>query len=319
MGTTSIEWTDKTWNPITGCTKVSTGCSHCYALRMAGRFCQPGEPFHGIAETVRGPDRVMRRDHRSGSVTLTKVEGKARPRWTGAVAFHEDRLEQPFRWRKPARVFVNSMGDLFHENVTNEMLDRVWAVMLLSGRHTFQILTKRPQRMLDYLRAPGRYDRVIDAASRFRRERRGLLGIAISNPATFPAPWIWLGVSAENQAAADERVPLLLKAPAVVRFVSCEPLFGQINFRGNLRVMVDKPGIDWVIAGCETGPGARPMSLDWARSLRDQCADAGVPYFLKRLTARGPSMPALDGRVCDEMPRLIDPLAIVRSQVGSKP
>jgi len=266
----AIEWTDATWNPVRGCTRVSPGCGGpgkaggCYAERIAARFSGPGQPFEGFAE-------------RKG--------GEAR--WTGKVALIEDMLAVPLRWSKPRRIFVNSMSDLFHEHLPDGAIDQVFAMMALCPQHTFQVLTKRPERMRDYL----------------------------SDQDPMPLPNVWLGVSAEDQARADERIPLLLETPAAVRFVSCEPLLGPIDL-----INLDHTGaqrkdqahgisalwraaaeiglrtmLDWVICGGESGPVARPMHPDWARSLRDQCQAAGVPFFFKQWGGKKRAGRLLDG------------------------
>ena len=237
---TKIEWTTETWNPITGCTPISEGCANCYAKRMAnrlrGRCGYPeDDPFR--------------------------------------VTVHEDRWETPFRWRKPRRVFVSSMGDLFHGDVPNDVLHRVFAVICQAKEHVFQVLTKRPERMRAYMKEWGRYP--------------------TPEMMPWPVPNLWLGVTAENQARADERIPVLLDTPAAVRFVSVEPMLEGINLtqasggpkNGSVLVWFggapDGPRIHWVICGGETGPGARTMDPAWARSLRDQCGAAGVPFFFK--------------------------------------
>jgi len=257
---TAIEWTDYTWNPTTGCSPVSAGCEHCYARRMAqrlrGRFGYPAdEPFR--------------------------------------VTLHPERLHEPVGMRKPARIFVVSMGDLFHEDVPDSFIDRVFAVMAVAQQHTFQVLTKRPERMLRW----------------FTQTAFGATREALVYEATKKSRWpgwplsnVWLGVSCENQAAADERVPILLQTPAAVRWVSCEPLLGPIELASYFpehdyrptydyyravypgiadKPVVIRPGIEWVVVGGETGPGARPMHPDWVRSLRDQCQAAGVPFYFK--------------------------------------
>ena len=243
-----IEWTDETYNPVTGCTKISTGCKNCYAARMArrlaGRYGYPEAPHHF-------------------DVTL-----------------HPDRLEEPLRWRKPRRVFVCSMSDLFHEDVRPEFIHQVFETMMEASKHTFQILTKRPEKMQWF----------IDAWSQWRM---------------WPLPNIWLGVSAENQEQADTRIPWLLQTPAAVRFVSIEPMLEEIYLSNEydnylegwstrmacygdpvIEERFDTPGIDQVIIGGESGPGARPMQIVWARSLVEQCKDAGVPVFVKQLGGR---------------------------------
>lgn len=378
---TSIEWTDATWNPLVGCSRVSAGCQHCYAERHAYRFArQRGSVYEGTARRVNG-----------------------KPTFTGRVNLNPRVLDQPLRWRVPRRIFVNSMSDLFHENVPDQTLDDIFAVMASAPQHTFQVLTKRLERMLDYVGAPVGTKRDMSHA---------LWRVHGDNPKRvygaqkgWPLPNVWLGVSVEDQAAADARIPLLLQTPAAVRFLSCEPLLGPIDLSGwgdaraiapnsgvtkiwseytwptwipqrerelierfwaesyhrgprawmednehqstpgtgmrvgfvtdsdgwirvvparsplaeghgryvhrwnNIGVVVTEDGaahhcssapgpgwlarwrcrdrvyrhqLHWVIAGGESGPGARPMHPDWARSLRDQCAAADVPFFFKQ-------------------------------------
>lgn len=294
MSKTTIAWTDKTWNPIRGCSKVSVGCKHCYAERMASRFSGPGQPYDGL---------VWRPGDGRGTG------------WTGEARFIPEMLEAPIRWRKPCRVFVNSMSDLFHESLTDDAIDAVFGAMwacLYIGRdafagHTFQVLTKRPQRMLDYLST----DRREAWASRAVHIGGGVDPDAIYDQVRYfdgPHPRIHIGVSVENQAAADERIPLLLRCPAAVRWVSCEPLLGAVDLSridstkagwvpvngstGTISAFEqwqEKPmraklqnGINWVVCGGESGPNARPMHPFWAMALRDQCKSAGVPFFFKQ-------------------------------------
>lgn len=229
MQKSKIEWTDRTWNPVTGCTKVSQGCKNCYAERLYERF-----NGHGSFKNV---------------------------------ICHPERLQQPMKWKKPCKIFVNSMSDLFHEDVPHNFIANVFSIMKRCPWHTFQILTKRPERMLEIL-------------------------TEWSKQEDLPTlPNVWLGVSVEDQKTADERIPLLLQVPAAVRFLSCEPLLGEINLNGYLpdtyndgtSVHQFYPNkIHWVIVGGESGPGARPMHPDWARSLRDQCKAASVPLFFKQ-------------------------------------
>ena len=256
---TAIEWTEHTWSPVTGCTKISEGCQHCYAERMARRLGCMNEP--------------MKRDN-----------GYPPPPDHFAVTLHPERLLEPLHWRKSARVFVCSMGDLFHDDVPDEFIDQVFGVMAAAEQHQFQVLTKRPQRMLRYLDAStdNREHDIYRQALQLTNGQHCGLG-------DFPLPNVWLGVTAENQARADERIPLLLQTPAAVRFVSCEPLLGPVDFRkvpGFNRVGLDLSHW-WVICGPETGPGARPMQLDWAGMLQDQCRIARVPFFYKRGTLDG--------------------------------
>lgn len=282
---TAIEWTDATWNPVRGCSRVSEGCRNCYAERVAARFSGPGMPYEGLA-TI----------------------GKNGPRWTGEVRFAGEHLADPLRWRKPRRIFVNSMSDLFHESLDPDQIAMVWAVMALAPRHTFQVLTKRAARAREVLGHPGFYDRVLKCAGLLRQKRPDLLQVGISNPATFPARWIWVGVSVENQWAANERIPHLLETPAAIRFLSVEPMLGPIDFRevpGFNRVGLDLSNW-WVICGGESGPGARPMKPEWVWPLRDQCRNARVPFFFKQWggTNKKAAGRKLDGRTWDEMPRV---------------
>lgn len=290
---TKIEWTEATWNPITGCTVTSPGCTNCYAMKLAG---------------------TRLRDHPSRA-GLTQP-GKAGPVWTGEVRFNEQWLDQPLRWRRPRMIFVCAHGDLFHESVPDEWIDRVFAVMALCPQHTFQVLTKRSARMRDYIS-----QRMMIGAGIIKRihEEHGLspndacialLGINEHTPCSHarPLPNVWLGVSVEDQARADERIPDLLATPAAVRWLSCEPLLGLVDLEvvkhakgqlrpyagtvDSLRALFTPAGghsvyqgdtrLDWIVAGGESGPGARPMHPDWARTLRDQCAAAGVPFFFKQ-------------------------------------
>lgn len=260
MSKTSIAWTDTVWNPVTGCTPVSAGCANCYARSMASRFWG---------------DREF-----------------------SSVQCHENRLTDPLRWRKPRRVFVDSMGDLFHEDVPDAFIDQVFAVMALCPQHTFQVLTKRPKRMHGYLTATDVEVRVLDGARQELVQTRA--GDSYPCPTDYPGwpvPNVWLGVSVENQATVDERIPPLLQTPAVLRFVSCEPLLGPINLREMAHRddwhvdALDTPDrsrrLGWVIVGCESGPRRRKVSEDAIRSLFAQCRDAGVPCFVKQLEVNG--------------------------------
>lgn len=265
----AIEWTDATWNPVRGCARVSTGCEHCYAERVAARFSGIGQPYAGLIHP-----------HTHG--------------WNGKIKLVPEMLDQPLRWKRPRRIFVNSMSDLFHENVPDDFIDRVFAVMALAPQHMFQVLTKRPDRMRNYLFDPLRNTAIKMAAERLlgesddRGDDRASLRIIDAWPDDFELPQlplqnVWLGVSVENQATADERIPLLLHSPAAVHFLSCEPLLGPISLDawpiyGPEREQL----LNWIIVGGESGVGARPMHPDWARSLRDQCAAARVPFFFKQ-------------------------------------
>lgn len=272
---TKISWTDATWNPIVGCTIVSPGCTNCYAMRDAARI-------------IRCSEGAGRATHYEGTIQPSK----AGPVWTGKVALAPDHiLTQPLRWRRPRRVFVNSMGDLFHESVPDEWIDRVFAVMALAPQHTFQILTKRARRMREYLSAPLVTTRIAQQT----------LGLPDPPEAELNGPWplpnVWLGVTAEDQQRADERIPDLLATPAALRFVSIEPMLGAVdleNINPSEKYETDAlrgfdfdqssagARLDWVVCGGESGPHARPMHPDWARSLRDQCKAAGAPFHFKQ-------------------------------------
>lgn len=250
-----IEWTDETWNPLRGCSRVSEGCRHCYAEGVARRFSGPGLPYEGLIA-------------RGGQ-------------WNGQIKLVPELLDQPLRWRRPRRIFVNSMSDLFHENVPTEFIDQVFAVMAMADEHTFQVLTKRPERMRSYLSDEGLTRRLLSAAYRIDQEKWAWLSadFHIVGCQVLPLPNVWLGVSVEDQAAADERIPLLLQTPAAVRWISAEPLLGPVDLED---YDTTQAGIDWVVVGGESGREARPMHPDWARALRDQCAAAGVPFLFKQ-------------------------------------
>ena len=262
-GTTSIEWADKVWNPVTGCNKVSQGCKNCYAERIAHRFW--------------------------GDRKFTDVQ------------LHPERLNDLSHWRIPARIFGNSMSDLFHEAVPDDFIWLVLDAMTRGNRrHTYMILTKRPARMKSW------FDKYQEKFWHYHEPNEPQREY-VSAP--WPDPCLWLGVSVEDQQAADQRIPYLLQTPAAGRFVSCEPLLGPVKFADvpGLNRIGNGPGLDWVIVGGESGPGARPMQIEWARSLRDQCQTAGVPFFLKQMPVNGKlvKMPELDGKVWNEYPERI--------------
>jgi protein gp37 len=252
---TGIEWTDETWNVVTGCKRVSPGCDNCYAARLAAGRLRGHPRYEGVAEMA-----------------------EAGPRWTGEVRWHRELLEQPLRWQRPRRIFVCAQSDLFHPYVPPCFIADVWAVMASAKQHTFQVLTKRPARMQYLLTDP-------------------------PGGVTWPLPNVWLGVSVEDQQRAEERIPLLLQTPAALRYVSCEPLLGAVNLklylplttRGRGGPIRAEGGIGWVIGGGESGPGARPMHPDWARSLRDQCQAADVPFFFKQWGAWAPYRTGIHG------------------------
>ena len=278
---THIEWSDATWNVVTGCSVLSPGCTNCYAMRLAGT-------------------RLKDHPSRAG---LT-VASKAGPVWNGQVRFNADWLTQPLRWSKPRKIFVAAHGDLFHEGVTNAQLDQIFAVMALCPQHVFQVLTKRPEYMRLYMTG---FD---DAEHGFAWRTRGRIQQAMYQHDrdaalyAWPLPNVWLGVSAEDQARADERIPVLLDTPAAVRWVSAEPLLGPVDLNtiqvhqgdGEIYPLKgttdcvswdgaphpDVPALDWVVVGGESGAGSRPMHPDWARQIRDDCAAAGTPFLFKQ-------------------------------------
>jgi protein gp37 len=278
-GKSAIEWTEQTWNPIVGCSIVSPGCINCYAMKEAYRFgFNPQlQRYHGLTKNVNG-----------NAV------------WTGKLAIAPDStFLQPRKRKTPTTYFVNSMGDLFHEDCHDDCIDRVFAVMALSPQHTFQVLTKRAERMRGYMSDPTVFARIHSAAWSMLIDRN----LHISPP-DWPLPNVWLGVSTERQQEADERIPLLLQTPAAVSFISAEPLLGPIDLIGTFARFQDDPVakrlcavplgrqlLDWVIVGGESGTGARPMHPAWARSLRDQCLAAGMPFFFKQWGEWAPSTP----------------------------
>lgn len=261
MADTKIEWTDKTWNPTRGCGIVSPGCKHCYAMRQAHRFSGPGGPYEGLT-----------------------VLGSGGPEWTGEVRLIPEKLDEPLGWRKGVRIFVNSQSDLFHGVLSNADIADVFGVMVACPHHTFQILTKRAGRLPDWFEwaagfrsvAPCWWRQMVGHAAQTAgsdRLRRAARSAALP---PWPLPNVWIGVSVESQTFAEKRIPRLLETPAAVRFLSCEPLLGPLDLTPWLS------RLDWVIAGGESGPGARPMHPDWVRSIRDQCAIAGVPFHFKQ-------------------------------------
>lgn len=290
---TKIEWADKTWSPLIGCDRVSEGCLGCYAISQAR--IRSFNPNPKISTAFAG--------------TVDRIDGRID--WTGQVNQLEDRLTEPLRWKKPAKVFVNSLSDLFHKNVDHDFIVKVFAVMALTPQHTFQILTKRHARMRSVLNdlcdcgnghVPGVHFRsaMAWAVSKANPDRiHGLPDDAEQR--VYNAPWpltnIHLGVSVEDQQWADIRIPALLDTPAAVRWISAEPLLGPIRLSASwIPIPADyrpveladilgvglQERLDWVVAGGESGPKARPAHPDWFRSLRDQCAAANVPYLFKQ-------------------------------------
>lgn len=289
-----IEWTDQTWNPVRGCTRVSPGCGGpgdnggCYAEAMAARFSKPGQWGHGFAEMKAG-----------------------KPRWTGKVALIEQQLMLPLSWRDPKKVFVNSTSDLFHESLPDSAIDQVFAVMALCPQHDMQILTKRTSRMRAYLSESKATRRIYIEADLMAFDRRlhGPFTYCMDGVVRWPLPNVWIGTSCERQPEADDRIPQLLQTPAAIRFVSFEPLLGGIDARrvnGSINALEGSatfPPLDWVIVGGESGPGARPMHPQWARDIRDQCIATSVPFFYKQTGAWSPDPPPSDeeypGLSCD--------------------
>lgn len=264
---TKIEWTDETWNPVTGCSKVSQGCKNCYAMREWPRLAgNPKTAYFGREFTD--------------------------------VRCHPERLDQPLRWSKPRRIFVNSMSDLFHPDVPDDFIDRVFAVMALSPQHTFQVLTKRPERMRAYMNHGEGFGRwgFIDGRARQIYAERNRAPFPTGKVLLGPLPNVWLGVSVEDDATACTRIPLLLDTPAAKRWISAEPLLGFIDLEPYIQHryldhVATMPRLDWVVVGGESGPNARPMHPDWARSLRDQCVGAGVPFLFKQWGEWAPREP----------------------------
>ncbi len=333
---TPIEWTDATWNPITGCAIVSPGCTNCYAMKLAGT-------------------RLKHHESRAG---LTR-DSKAGPVWTGEVRFNGDWLYQPLLWKRPRRIFVCAHGDLFAEGVPDDWIDQVFAVMSQARQHTFQVLTKRPERMREYLTRWMLNHHLMKAVLQLAEPPAPAPGYFPH----LPLPNVWLGVSVEDQKRAEERIPILLDTPAAVRWISAEPLLGPLDLgrwtataevtckachqsfwlhdanpckhedgggwtlacphcggcrckpawtEADARAMDMEPPsdwidrkvgrftkvhptirltslIDWVVVGGESGPGARPMQPEWAESLRDQCASAGVPFLFKQWGSHKPT------------------------------
>lgn len=311
---TGIEWTDATWNPLAGCSIVSPGCTNCYAMKMADRFEGMIEAHKAAHGGDPGPMA-----HYEGTTTRGPYNNKP-PVWTGKLTrAPEGILHAPLRWKRPRMVFVNSMSDLFHEDVPDEWIDEIFAIMALCPQHIFQILTKRPNRMMKYMQA-WRENRCHIVYSHHaceiynKREKdygdiRDYEQLCFRGPAYDPLPNVWLGVSVEDHRRASERIRLLLDTPAAIRFLSMEPLVHPVDLNklhntaikdtGNMPMVLetclytvkDRPAIlpahdtakiDWVILGGESGPDARPMHPEWVRLVRDQCETAGVPFFFKQ-------------------------------------
>lgn len=293
MTKSKIEWTESTWNPVVGCTQVSSGCQHCYAERMAERLAWMGKKNY---------QKVIKWEETDGE--FWKASNGFADGWNNKIICDKSALDKPRHWRKPRRIFVCSMSDLFHPKVPFAFIDKVFRIIRRCPQHTFQILTKRPERMEKYING-------------LAQRLNGTQLVCMLNWQKWPLSNTWLGVTAENQAMADERIPILLQIPWAVRFVSIEPMLGPVdiskyfdpikcpdcghiddrdgfdvcgvdegNFFCNQCNNEIKPivmnTIDWVIVGGESGPGARPMHPEWVRSVRDQCIVTGVPFFFKQ-------------------------------------
>jgi len=264
----------ETWNPIIGCSKVSDGCKNCYAERMAGRLA-----------------------HMPGAYEYSNVVSSNPTKWNGKTQLVQSAIDKPLRWKKPRVIFVCSMGDLFHEDTSFQDIDKVFTIMACNPQHIFIVLTKRAKRMAEYYNSP-----VTRANIYYLILKSKNSGYAVTDPLDkdgWPLKNVWLGVTAENQETANDRLLHLIKTPAALKFISVEPIVGPVDLTAiKEEVLLTKqdylkfkfltgkkfegPKIDWVICGGESGPGARPMHPDWVRSLRDQCQEAGVPFFFKQ-------------------------------------
>ena len=278
--TTTIEWTDETWNPVVGCSRVSAGCDHCYAMGVAHR---------GMLPQHRGLTKLRPRDASRPGVD-----------WTGEVRLVPEMLAQPLHWRKPRRVFVNSMSDLFHPAVPRQFIAAVFGVMAATPQHTYQVLTKRPEQAMEFFRwyEGESGSRASPLAALYEAhdyvcgpEDAEAWAEIMESAAAWPLRNVHLGVSVEDQATADERIPVLLQITAAVRWVSYEPALGPIDFTRWLAPgwpdrRTEGPRLDWIVVGGESGPGVRPFDLAWARKTIADCRAAGVPVFVKQLGAR---------------------------------
>jgi protein gp37 len=289
MSKTEIAWCDYSWNPLVGCSKLSLGCQKCYAAEAAkSARLQQFSQYQKVKE------------------------------WDGTIEFVENQLTKPLSWKSPKKVFVGSMSDIFHKNVKDEWLDKIFAVMAFARQHTFQVLTKRPKRMQQYLSDPATVDRIEEAGYTFTHNMD-----CVNN---WSLPNVWLGTSVENQQVAGDRIPLLLDSPAAVRFLSCEPLLEELNLISHERegrsynYLLNTwetrrsgaggavaggrispfyaDGIDQIIIGGESGPGARPCHIDWIRSLVRQCQQTKTAVFVKQWGSNAiNSTPYIDGVV----------------------
>lgn len=264
MPKTSVEWTDWSWPVVNGCRRKSPGCENCYAERLSATRLSKTGKYIGLA-----------------------VMGPHGPRWTSESRLWRPSLDEPLRMRKPAKVFVADMGDLFYEENRDEDIAAIFGVMAAAPQHTFQVLTKRADRMVEWFKWVDGYSKgemqlplLLHHAQRLC-EHKALRHTDPILRRPWPLPNVWLGVSVENQRYADERIPQLQKTSAVVRFVSYEPALDRVDFTPFLR-----PKIDWLIVGGESGPGARRFNIDWARDAKNQCEFMGTAFFCKQLGAR---------------------------------
>lgn len=258
---TKIEWTQETWNPIIGCSKISEGCKNCYAERMAFRLSNIYPTSESYGEVI--------------SYSTKK--------WIGNTFFVKEQLNKPIKRKKPTMFFVCSMSDLFHESVPFEWILQVWDIMCSNPRHTYQLLTKRPERVIEFLKWLG---------NKAKNDGLDSIPTQSDNPLDYISvpDFIWIGTTVENQAMANRRIPELLKIPAKIHFMSCEPLLSNINllescqikFLNWLKDNETQYGLQWVIAGPETGPKARPMQKEWIENIYKQCKSANVPFFDKK-------------------------------------
>lgn len=275
MKNSKIEWTDTTWNPLAGCTRVSAGCDNCYAAAMTLRL-----EAMALADKTAGR-RAGAKEKYIGIASRTR---SGRAAFNGKINLDHSALDEPSRWQKPRRVFVNSMSDLFHENVPDTFIARAFAVMVTNPQHTFQILTKRPQRAAEWFGGL-----TVRGGDFVFQPGWGI----VATVGEWPAKNIWIGTSVEDQSAADERIPHLLSIPAAVRFLSIEPLLGPVNIERYLypqfaaddhRHYPWRNGVEWVIVGGESGKQARPMQIEWAEEIKQQCDESGSPaFFMKQL------------------------------------
>jgi protein gp37 len=269
MGTkTGIAWTDATWNPVTGCQKISAGCRDCYAKRLHNQR------------------------HKALLAGKSMPSQYATPFET--VICHEDRLSTPLRWQKGRKIFLNSMSDVFHKDIPYDFKVKMFAVMGLASHHRFQLLTKRAEGMYETMTRGTFAEDVLNQMNLWlddknffgRLRKRSYLSLPVRfDSSNWPLKNVWLGVSAETQEAANERVPFLLRTPAVVRWLSVEPMLEAINIYDHLKpVEASLPSIDWIVVGGESGKTARTMSLEWVRSLKRQCENVDIAFFMKQLS-----------------------------------